>query len=276
MNRPVSLEEVRAIIAGARRPELVPNRTRPVLFAPLPPCCGPTLGRLGTGCSTPLSVVVPPFQKVECDPDPCKIETIRRGVIEALIEGGMPPVVTQPSPQESPGFIGRSTIWNPPAGVVVVQGGSAAAVAAAAALRIGIAGPPGPAVLGIGPPVALGSAGAPTTIFTFLAPDGRRVVARRLWFNASTPQAFRSLQISVEVGGDQVLPLFNPSPGDWFPVNVAAQPGISVVVKAACLDSTAAYVLWVRLDGWSLPSVTIDDSLDSMVHRFNPGQRRPH
>lgn len=280
MADPVSLRDIRRIVTQKAREGLpfpgAPLLARTVHTGPTVPCSGPTVGRPGDGCTTCDMVAVPPYEPpVECPDDPCSEELLKRAIVRGLSEAAMPPLVVLRTPQEDPGYDGRSTPWTPTAGAVVISGGSAGANAAATAIRLGIGGVPGPTAIGLAATVNLGSSAVPTAIFTFLAPDQRAIIAKRLWLTASDLATFNMVQFSIEVAGDQQYPLANLVPGEAFPLNLRAQPGSALVVKAACLDSTLAAALQIRIDGWTSPVVTIDNSMDSLIHRFDPVRRRP-
>ncbi len=83
----------------------------------------------------------------------------------------------------------------------------------------------------------------------------------------SEPSAYIVLQFTVDVAGEQVLPLFNMKRDEWFPLNVSAKPGVSITLKVANLKANAAYVLRPKIDGWTLPVATIDDSLSAKTYR---------
>ena len=75
------------------------------------------------------------------------------------------------------------------------------------------------------------------------------------------------------VGLIAVVALVDVLLGDWFPLNVEAPPGASVSVVASCLDSTAAYILKPKVDGWTIPVGRLDDSMTGRIRdnsRRNP------
>lgn len=272
MNRPATYADFRRVVQEASGVRVTRPRVLPRRIGPPPPGFGPTVERVGRIEESSV-VLIPPLQKESPEGrglgESSTLDglegALKRAVLDALYEA--PPLVIQSSAQEDPGAKGRSTVWTPPGGIVIVQGGSAGAIAAADALRLGVAHTTGASVLSLLSPIALGSAGAPTSIFTFYAPDDRALVARRFKLDASEPSAFVVIQFTVDVAGEQVLPLFNMKPNEWFPLNVAAKPGVSITLRAANLKSTAAYVLRPKIDGWTIPVATIDDSLDSKTYR---------
>ncbi len=248
-----------------------------VLIPPLPPSSpSPTQtdvrgpAGLGSAPSSPSSQLAPAPGHYPLNATDMKlVEIVRRAMVEALYDA--PSLYVQSSPQEDPGAKGRSTSWVPDGGVVIVQGGSAGAIAAADALRLGVAHTVGASVLSIALPISVGSSGAPVTIFTFYAPDDRRLVARSIQCDISEPSGFVVLQFTVDVNGEQVLPFFNMKRDEWFDLNVSAQPGSTVTIKVACLKSTAAYVIRPKVQGWTVPVATRDDTLTSFTQ---PNNRR--
>jgi hypothetical protein len=284
VDRPVSLMEIQQIVSGAGCRWPAPGPQRRARIGPTSPCCGPTVGILGapigvgtgwTGCPTIESVAIPPYEPpAECPPDPCEELTIRRAIQEALDGPGSPLVRAEISAQQVPDRECRETPVTPPGGAVVVSGGAAGALAAAAALRMGVGGVPGPAAIGLAAVVNLGSANAPTVVFTFFAPDGRLLVVKNLQITSSDSSIWSSTKFSVEVSGSQELLLSNLTPGNEFPINLFVPPGGSVALKAACLDPTLAAVLGINFTTWTKAVVTIDGSVDVLTLGRDPARRR--
>ena len=280
MTRPVTIADIQRALCRRRRGvvPILPGRV-----GPTPPGYGLTVSTSAEPLGSSGALLAPREKCDERETSRSRIDlgeatvaALRAAMVDALYRA--PPLVVQSSPQEDPGAQGRVTTWTPPGGVVIVHGGSAGSIAAADALRLGVAGSagagsPGPFWLRLDQPVAVGSARAPVTIFTFFAPDGRALVARRFKVRASEPSAFVVLQFTVEVAGEQVLPAFNLDSDDWFLLNVAAKPGVSVAIKAASYDSTVAYALYPEVEGWTIPVSTIDDSLQAKT--FGNDRRQP-
>lgn len=276
MTRPVTIADIqRTLACRPRKERLVP--ILPGRVGPIPPGFGLTVARSSVALGKYGALLAP---RPKCEEPPrstvglakVAIDAMREAFVDALYRA--PPLVVQSSPQEDPGAQGRTTTWTPPGGVIIVNGGSTGAVAAADALLLGVAMGLSPyVVLGLNAPINLGSAGAPTALFTFWAPGGRALVARRFRLNCSEPSAFSMLRFTVEVAGEQVLPLFNMQSDVWFMLNVAAKPGVSVVIKATCLRSTAAYILKPEIEGWTIPVSTVDDSFQAKT--FGNDRRIP-
>jgi hypothetical protein len=177
------------------------------------------------------------------------------------------------SPQDSPGFGGQRVSYMPQGGAIFVSGGAAAAIAAANALRTAWAGAAGPAAIGAPAPVNLGT-GAVVEIFQIVVPDAKAFTGNFLAVEPNSAYAFAALQLSIQVSGWQAWPLNNFVPGVGFPLNLSAQPGETISVRAVCQDANAAFLLNLRIDGWTRSVHLGDDSLSSRVSRYNPGWAR--
>ena len=258
---------------GTKRP--LRRTVQPVLPPRLgPPAAGrsgPASRTAGAGCCTSVVLVPPICPPYDPSPDDQRQqENLTRAVVQAFYE--TPPIIVQSSPREDPGYVGRSTIWTPPGGVVILTSSGTGSQAAGDALFVGTGGPwapPGTNALNAITPVnvipVLTTPPGVGSLWTLLSPDNRTMVVRGFSVQAKLPSLFYAVQFSIEVAGEQVVPWFSARPGTWFPIAVSVPPGASLTVKAMNFSSNIAAVIGLALSGWTIPVPQLSDEVMNQV-----------